>query len=159
MPKFELYLQEAISEPNCLSVLINCGPKRPVQRLEELQPGHEVFDFARKILDGKLMENHWITTKGEPDGCDLDLRTMIGRNDDERQDFVFCLACIKLPKGTLDPENTCFQTLAPDEQVETGDSFNVVPEGTLPEPDAVVPPPINMDTEGKYTLDDLLGET
>lgn len=157
MPKFKLHLQEFTSELNCLSVLINCGQVRPAEKLEELQPGHEVFDFARAILDGKLMENHWITTKGEPNDCDLDLRTMIGRNEDDEQDYVFCLACIKLPKGTLDQENTCFRSLAPDEQVEESGSISSEPR-ILPEPDTALPPS-DMDTEGKYTLEDLLGET
>lgn len=156
MSNLKLYLQEFTSEPNVLSVIINCGPKHPGE-LEDIQPGHQIFDFARKILEGKLMENQWITTDGDPNECDLDFRSMIGRNDDEDADYVYCLACLRFPKGTVDEGGVSFRKLAPDEQADDTDGFKFNEPGEMPEPDLVVPAEDDMDTKGKYTLEDLLG--
>lgn len=156
----ELRLQEFVNEPDCLSVIIRCGTIDPGP-LENIQPGHVIFDYARRILEGKLMENDWIDASGDPNGCDLDLRTLIGQDAKAPYNYFFCLSCLKLPKGTLDVGESCFRRLAPDETADdTGsDNFKIAEPGEIPDPIDSISAEDDADSKGKHTLDDLLNGT
>lgn len=139
-PKFEFH--EFVRTDEAITVIIKCHNGSPGE-ITEIGPGHQLFDLARRILDGRLAEVGWINESGSPVGCDLDIRTMLGtKTIGDKLEYFFALSCIWYPKGTM----------------KGGSKFENIKNATEMEPDAefkdIDPKP--DDTIGRHSIDDLL---
>lgn len=131
-------------EQDCISVIIRC-PNGDPGDIKEIQPGHQLFDLARRILDGRLTEEGWIDTNGSPVDCDLDIRTMLGTKTENGSEIhYFMLGAIHGPKGSME-DSTKFESLRAATEMEGEPEFTDVT------------PDQSDDTKGRYTIEDLLG--
>lgn len=128
------YLCTQNDDPDYTTVIIECGRQKPCA-LEDFKDGQEGFDIASIVLRSEILKRGWIDKEGQPINCYIDLRTNLGL--DGQGMWFFALSAVKLSSR---PE---------EEECEPWQQPQQTPE----------PQEKNLsDREGKYSLEDLLGE-